>query len=115
MDNTRRFYRVFRVWEKKFAVKKSTRSDFRAQIPSKSQQSPPGATGDPASKVLFSMSRSFINLQYFSSKLGPNESLILGDQIYSLRLEVSNFEIMRKLLRNDVETEISSKRAKLRP
>ena len=94
MDNTRRFYRVFRVWEKKFAVKKSTLGDFRAQIASKSQQSTPAATVDPDIKVPFSMSRSFINLQYFSSKLEPNESLILGDQICSLRLVVTNFEIV---------------------
>jgi hypothetical protein len=39
MDNTECFYRAFRVWEKRFAVKKSTRGDFRAQIASKSQAS----------------------------------------------------------------------------
>ena len=31
------FYRAFRVWEKKFAVKNFTRDDFRALLASKSQ------------------------------------------------------------------------------
>ena len=37
MDDIKCFYRAFRVWEKKVAVKNSTRDDFTAQIASKSQ------------------------------------------------------------------------------
>jgi hypothetical protein len=39
MDNTGCFYRVFRVWGKKFAVQNFIWGDFRAQIVSKSQLS----------------------------------------------------------------------------